>query len=208
MALLRDILRMSLSPLWNNICCTLLMLLYVKASMEGAIWIKNVLKHNRKLHAQQLVHVALSSCLMFWPLYDPSDWSWRLNVLVPAVLATRLLFKVRHCRGRTAGAADKILFSSSTFMPHHVSCTLLYKQGYAGERSGRRRCAHNVANIGTEWIALWSTPTFASSSVAGIDQVHVGRSCHSFGGRGNWGRHCSAHWVASWSSRLSYAILQ
>lgn len=92
MTLLRDVLKAPLSPLWNNIACTLLMLIYVKASLEGAIWIKSRL--NRKLRAQQLVHVALSSCLMFWPLYDPTDWSWRLNVLVPAVLATRLVFKV------------------------------------------------------------------------------------------------------------------
>jgi len=53
---------------------------------------------NRKLRGQQLVHMALSSCLMFWPLYDPTDWSWRLNVLVPAVLATRLVFKATLVR--------------------------------------------------------------------------------------------------------------
>ena len=92
MTLLRDILLIPMSPLWNNISCTLLMLAYVKATLEGAIWIRS--KLNRKLNAQQLVHCNLSSCLMFWPLYDPTDWSWRLNVLVPAVLATRLLYKV------------------------------------------------------------------------------------------------------------------
>lgn len=67
------------------------MLFYVKACMEGAIWVR---RNRNKLRGQRLLHVALSSCLMFWPLFDPTDWSWRLNVLVPAVLATRLLFKV------------------------------------------------------------------------------------------------------------------
>jgi hypothetical protein len=99
MALLRDMLLIPLSPLWNNISCTLLMLFYVKACMEGAIWMRN---RNRKLRGQQLVHMALSSCLMFWPLYDPTDWSWRLNVLVPAVLATRLVFKVSNNRNSVA----------------------------------------------------------------------------------------------------------
>jgi hypothetical protein len=93
MPLLREWLLMPLSPLWNNISCTLLMLAYVKAAMEGATWIR--LRLNSKSEAQQVVHIAISSLLLFWPLYDKTDWSWRLNVLVPAVLATRLVFKVR-----------------------------------------------------------------------------------------------------------------
>jgi dolichol kinase len=42
---------------------------------------------------RQLIHVALSSWIGFWPLFDVSDWSWRLNVLVPAVVGTRYLYK-------------------------------------------------------------------------------------------------------------------
>jgi hypothetical protein len=93
MPLLREWLLISLSPLWNNISCTLLTLAYVKAAMEGATWIR--LRLNSKSEAQQVVHIALSSLLLFWPLYDKTDWSWRLNVLIPAVLGTRLVFKVR-----------------------------------------------------------------------------------------------------------------
>lgn len=93
MTLLREWLLVPLSPLWNNISCTLLILAYVKIAMEGAAWIR--LHLNRKSESQQVVHIAISSIAMFWPLYDKTDWSWRLNVLVPAALSSRLLFKVR-----------------------------------------------------------------------------------------------------------------
>lgn len=68
-----------------------MVLAYVKAALETAAWLR---RRKGTREARQAIHIAISSTLMFWPLYDKTDWSWRLNVLVPAVLATRLLIKV------------------------------------------------------------------------------------------------------------------
>lgn len=97
---LRDLIRdETMSALANNAYSVLLTVLYVKVGLEIAshcCWIQ-------KLQQQQyavvqtpriLVHLCLSSTILFWPLYDPSDWSWRLNSLVPSAVATRLIYKV------------------------------------------------------------------------------------------------------------------
>jgi hypothetical protein len=90
---LRDYLNIKdLSPQWNNVLCTLLMILYVKLIvMETATWL---FAKRGQPRTRIYAHLALSSCIILWPLFDPSDWSWRLNALVPSVVATRLIYKV------------------------------------------------------------------------------------------------------------------
>ena len=91
MANLRDYLAVpSLSAQWNNICCVLVTVVHVKLSMELATWLG---KQGKRRESRILVHVSIASTIILWPLYDASDWSWRLNVLVPAVVATRLIYK-------------------------------------------------------------------------------------------------------------------
>lgn len=97
MPLLREILHISLSPLWNNILVALLTVLYVKIAYDS--WLRRtwVDASSRGAagggHRRQLVHMTLASWFLFWPLFDVSDWSWRLNVLVPAVVGSRFLYK-------------------------------------------------------------------------------------------------------------------
>lgn len=45
---------------------------------------------------RQRLALFLSSCLLFWPLFDRSQdcWSWRLNTVVPISLMGRLIYKV------------------------------------------------------------------------------------------------------------------
>jgi hypothetical protein len=61
------------------------------------------------------LHLLLSSCLLFWPLFDTSSdcWSWRLNALVPAVMMARFIYKVRE-------------YEYDHFMNAHRHCCLYY----------------------------------------------------------------------------------
>jgi hypothetical protein len=95
MTLLRDILRdETMSPLSNNVYAVLMSLVYVKLGMETAYWIR--WRSGKRRASRTLVHLCLSSVNVFWPLYDRSDWSWRLNVIVPLSVACRFFYKVRN----------------------------------------------------------------------------------------------------------------
>lgn len=97
---LRDLIRNeAMSALANNAYSVLLTVLYVKVGLEIAsycCWVRK--RHQQQYQVAQtpriLVHLCLSSTVLFWPLYDPTDWSWRLNALVPSAVATRLVYKV------------------------------------------------------------------------------------------------------------------
>lgn len=79
-----------LSPLHNNIVVCLFMVGYFKLGTEVACWTRIRLK--RRV-SRPLLHILLSSGVMFWPYFDESDWSWRLNALVPAVVGVRMIYK-------------------------------------------------------------------------------------------------------------------
>ena len=44
--------------------------------------------------SRKFVHFCACSIVIFWPLFDPAHWGWRLNVTVPVVMSLRLLYKV------------------------------------------------------------------------------------------------------------------
>lgn len=43
--------------------------------------------------SRKFVHLCACSCVVFWPLFDPGHWGWRLNAIVPVVMSLRLLYK-------------------------------------------------------------------------------------------------------------------
>lgn len=93
MALLRELIGMEhLKPLHNNILCALLTLVYVKIYMEISSVLR--IRLGKVMEARRFIHVCDSSLLIFWPLFDANHWSWRLNVLVPVVMAVRIFYKV------------------------------------------------------------------------------------------------------------------
>lgn len=92
---LRDLVHdKTMSPLSNNVYTVLLTVLYVKVGFELASWIR--WRMGKRRLPRILVHLCLSSVIIFWPLYDSTNWSWRLNVLVPSTVASRLVYKVRR----------------------------------------------------------------------------------------------------------------
>jgi hypothetical protein len=89
-AMLSDMFR--LSPLVNNVFIAFLTLVYILIVMEIASYIRESLKMPEA--SRKTIHIAASSWLLFWPLFDNSHWSWRFNVAIPAVYVVKLLYLV------------------------------------------------------------------------------------------------------------------
>lgn len=70
------------------------------SSSEAAVMINHHHHHHHgggNGNTRHFLQMILSSLVMFWPLYDTTDqWSWKLNIIVPAVMFCRLLYKVRN----------------------------------------------------------------------------------------------------------------
>lgn len=78
-------------PLSNNIGGALLTVVYVKVVMEVAGVLRE--RFGKAEESRKFIHIAAASWIMFWPLFDVTHWSWRLNVLVPAVMSLKLFYK-------------------------------------------------------------------------------------------------------------------
>ena len=88
MPTLTELLHLPLSSFANNVCAAQLAILTFKAALEIAIrW--------RPRWSKVWLQLSLASSVLFWGLYDDTHWSWRLNTLLPAAVATRLFYKVR-----------------------------------------------------------------------------------------------------------------
>lgn len=98
MTLLREWIKCpSMSALINNIAASQLHLLVYKIVLSYMIRPAVSSPSSRTvLYTRQLLHMIMGSSVLFWSLYDTKDWSWRLNVLVPLVVAARLFYKVRE----------------------------------------------------------------------------------------------------------------
>jgi hypothetical protein len=90
--LLAQYAQFNLQPLWNNIGCALITVIYVKTVLEIAAFIRDRLKS--AFVSRKFLHVFASCWILFWPLFDVSHWSWRLNILVPSVMSIKIFYKV------------------------------------------------------------------------------------------------------------------
>jgi hypothetical protein len=115
---LRHALRLDITPRQNNLAVCAVTVLYFKACLEIIYWMRArfLMMH----YSRDLVHVLMSSSVLFWNWYDDADESWRLVALVPAVLTARFLYKVRNVRPgiygkdkdeRLAGRSFELFFS-------------------------------------------------------------------------------------------------
>ena len=103
-----------LSPLANNVAVCLAMVLYYKITIELVCWRR---VRWQKTNGRQFLHLSFSSLVIFWPYFDDSDWSWRLNSLVPFVIWTRLIYKGAILRDPNDADVQNISVSSS---PHDL----------------------------------------------------------------------------------------
>jgi len=77
-------------PLWVNISSALLTVLYLKVVMEIASFIRRKIGNTI---SRKMIHVCAGTMIVFWPLFDVTHWSWRLNILVPAAMSVKLFYK-------------------------------------------------------------------------------------------------------------------
>ena len=80
------------TPLRRNLATAVATVVYVKVVVglcdllvSGGIVAPKV--------SRKIIHVAAGSWIIFWPLFDVDHWTWRLNVLVPAVYTVQLFVK-------------------------------------------------------------------------------------------------------------------
>ena len=86
------------------------MVLYYKIAIELACWMRVKLGHSI---SRQVLQMFFSSLVVFWPYFDTSDWSWRLNCIVPAVIWVRLFYKGAIVRDANDPDVQNISLSSS-----------------------------------------------------------------------------------------------
>ena len=92
MPVLRDLLLLpSLSPLANNIAAAMIMVVVYRCMIEFAGWLR--VRFGMAAQARQILQMTLSATVVFWPLFDPTEWSWRLNAILPAAMLLRCLVK-------------------------------------------------------------------------------------------------------------------
>jgi hypothetical protein len=83
----------SLTPFQNNLAATTCMVLYGKVALEMIAWLRQ--RFFLPAHiTKQLVYLTISFSVIFWSLFDTSDWSWRLNAVFPTAMLVRFLYKV------------------------------------------------------------------------------------------------------------------
>jgi dolichol kinase len=101
---------LQLSPLHNNIAVSMAMVLYFKFAIELSCWMRIRWKRGISRH---VLHMLFSTLVIFWPYFDQSEWSWRLNVLVPAVMWSRLVYKGAILRDPNDPDVQNMSLSSS-----------------------------------------------------------------------------------------------
>jgi hypothetical protein len=91
---------MTLSPLYKNVIISQLMVVYFKITLEVLVWFvrsRTFGSHTTMMqgYSKQCMYLMLSSSIIvFWPLFDTTDWSYRLNIIVPLAMLVRLVYKV------------------------------------------------------------------------------------------------------------------
>lgn len=101
-------------PLHRNVAVCLVMVFYYKIAIELASWMRVKWGHSISRHVLQIF---FSSLVIFWPYFDTSEWSWRLNAMVPVVVWTRLFYKGAIVRDSNDPDVQNISLSSS---PHDL----------------------------------------------------------------------------------------
>jgi accessory gene regulator protein AgrB len=98
MTLLKVLIRQNdWSASQNNIAACVVTVVYCKIALEGIAFLRLRFGMTAAAnYSKQLVYMLLSTCILFWPLYDTNDWSWRLNAVVPTAMLVRFLYKVLY----------------------------------------------------------------------------------------------------------------
>lgn len=108
----------NLTPLKRNILVSSAMVLYYKAAIEFACFLRrNWTDHHHESPtslSRNFLHCSFSFLVLFWPLFDTSDgWSWKLAALLPAVVFARLVYKGIFVRDASDADVQNMALSGS-----------------------------------------------------------------------------------------------
>lgn len=79
-------------PLYQNILAAFGTVIYVKAVISLCDYcVAHKIIVSRI--SRKCVHMAAGAWIVWWPLFDTSHWTWRLNILTPAVYSIQLFIK-------------------------------------------------------------------------------------------------------------------
>ena len=93
-----------LTPFQNNVTVCFLSVIAFKLAQEAIVWLR-IRFGIGVTYSKPAMYMALSLGLLFWPLFDVDNWSWRLNTILPLAMLVRFVYKVRKFIdkiGRTA----------------------------------------------------------------------------------------------------------
>lgn len=99
MAVLREVLHLpQLTPLVNNVAAAMIMVVFFRCAIEASGWLRVRTRFTiLAAHCRQMLQMNFCTSIVFWPLFDTTDdWSWRLNGVLPAAMALRMIYKVRR----------------------------------------------------------------------------------------------------------------
>lgn len=82
----------AIDPIQRNVLAALATVVYVKAVVGTCEYLVSQKILAPKL-SRKCIHIAAGSWIVFWPCFDTSHWTWKLNVLVPAVYTVQLFVK-------------------------------------------------------------------------------------------------------------------
>ncbi|CAJ1957172.1 unnamed protein product [Cylindrotheca closterium] len=80
---------MSLKPLHQNLLASAATVVYVKTVVIGCNYAVSKDIISTEL-SRKIVHIAAGTWTLFWPYFDESHPSWRLNIIVPFMYALQL----------------------------------------------------------------------------------------------------------------------
>lgn len=180
--LLKDLVRQDAwTPLQNNIAVCLLTVFYCKMALEGIAWLRLRFGMTAAAsYSKPLVYLLLSTGTVFGPLFDISDWSWRLNAVVPTAMLVRFVYKVRD--DDDAGSLPGTACIGLTNTPD--SRFYLLRTGCHFKRIGRYRSADALPFVVTVGTSLWSGPVCRRPCLARPLSIQDGRSRHCDSGNG------------------------
>lgn len=168
----------------HNALWSLATLIYVKVIvatcdylMIQKIWPADV--------SRKIIHVAACSWVLFWPQFDTSHWSWKLNVAIPAVYSVQLLVKGAILRDPTdqdvktmsrTGNPSELLYGPLLFTFVMIFCGLQAYMKPNGIYIMGALVGDGLAPLIGKRFPLWSYPTLGGSkkTVSGSLTMFVG----------------------------------
>ena len=104
-----------LTPFQNNVTVCFLSVIAFKLAQEAIVWLR-IRFGIGVTYSKPAMYMALSLGLLFWPLFDVDNWSWRLNTILPLAMLVRFVYKVRKFIDRSQVDRTACFYHTPTYI--------------------------------------------------------------------------------------------